>query len=156
MSAEPNELDQAVEGLCRALRAHAEVLQTFASDPVVVIRSGELVSRAVLEHETAVMRVGGWSSPIRHLGKLPIYDQSIGPASNASDDREAVKVTARYELQVREPADVVDAVRGRFADDTIDSLATALRRLVEAEGWDPTQVAGGAIRVTGADVDVEV
>jgi hypothetical protein len=53
------------------------------------------------------------------------------------------------------PDEVVAAVSGRFADDAIDNLLSALQRLVEAEGWDPERVAGGAMKVTSANVVIE-
>jgi hypothetical protein len=156
MSPESDELNQTVEDVCHALRAHADVVRTSASNPTAIVNSGERVSRAVLKHEAALMRVAGWSSPLRHVGRLPFYETSIGKAPGDPDGGTAVVVTARYELDVREPMNVVDMARGRFADDTIDSVSVALQRFVQAEGWDPTHVAGAAIRVAAADVDVRV
>lgn len=155
MASEPDALDQAVESLCLALRAHADVVRASASNPETIVRSGEVVSRAVLEHEAVLMQVAGWSSPLRHLGTLPFYGQLPGDASADRGEGFSVEVSARYVLRISDIDAVVAAARGRFADDRIVSLPVALRRLVQAEGWDPTQVAGGLITVAEAEVTID-
>jgi hypothetical protein len=120
--------------------------------------SREQVTRAVLNHEAVLMRVAGWSSPLRHLGALPIYGGAIDTDSSGepvgTDIR--VVVTARYNLAVRDPDRVVNLLRGRYAEDNIDGLDRALLVSVQAEGWDPSVLAGGAVQVETADVSIDV
>lgn len=100
------------------------------------------------------MHASGWSNPIRHLGRLPMY--SGDEAESVSEDGDAasnVRVTATSDLSVTDERDLFNFVEGRGGErpSTVDG---AVRFLFESDSWDVGQYPPGRIRLTRAEIEV--
>jgi hypothetical protein len=159
--ADASDLRLAAEKVCEALRIHADVCARNPEDVGAVIRAGEALVRAVVEHERVLGATAGWSSPIRHLGPLPIFDtagdrQMLEPTINtaSTEGPQRVRLTARYDVVV-DRDELVAFVHARFGHD-LASWEAALRWLYEAESWDPQRYPAAVVRAEAANVRTEV
>jgi hypothetical protein len=140
----------AVARVAAAMREHAEAAAEGESPPVVV-RKGASLNAAVLEYEKLLGDVTGWSAPIRHLGKLPAFEDS-GP-DRSDPDGSGWEVVATYRLRTRADDDLCRFVSARYGEETHEPAA-ALKTLYEADGWDPLQYWPGLLDVVTAEVTV--
>lgn len=153
----PPSLEEAARKVGAAIEAHAGVVSDDPNDVLRVIEAGDVLRRAVLDYETILMDSSGWSNPIRHLGRLPMFSEDFDE-SNAGDAYDAewtVRVTATYELSVADEELLNNLVEGRGGERP-STVAGAVRFLFEADSWDVQQYPSARIRLARAELQVPV
>lgn len=155
-------LDEAVNAVCLALRSHADSCRENSTDIATVIRDGEALVEAVLDYERALSASTGWTTPIRHLGPLPIFSANaaatdvVPAAGGGADSAQAnVKVDVRYQLRVIDADALVAFASGRYASE-VSGVEDAIDVLVRSEGWDPSRYPPSMVRAGDAKVKVGV
>lgn len=141
--------------VCQAIEGHARVVLDEPDNIKRVIDAGNMLRDAVLRYETALRAASGWSNPIRHLGRLPMYSGDRPGASSVDADSigSGVSVTATYYLSIEDEIALYNFVEGRGGERP-SSLEAAVRFLFEADSWDVWQYPPGRVRLVRADVEV--
>lgn len=63
----------AARAVCQAVEAHAQLCLADSNDVLGIIGTGERLVAAMLEYERRLSDTG-WSNPLRHLGRMPLYE----------------------------------------------------------------------------------
>jgi hypothetical protein len=150
---------QAVAG---AIQEHARVVRDNPDDSAHVVRAGEALREAVLEYEVALRETSGWSNPIRHLGRLPMYSSDLVVWSDERSELDQeletrasdLVLTATYRISVNDTEGLLTLVEGRGGARPT-SAVNAVRWLFESDGWDLWQYPRNRIGVVGVEVRVE-
>lgn len=156
------DLRAAVQSVCQALDTHARVVLEDRDDVPRVIEAVNALQAAVLAYEAALMESSGWSNPIRHLGRLPLYvsddiwhaSDDLGQESSHSENTTRVRVGVEYTLAVDDEELLGNFVEGRGGDRPSSTLE-AVRFLFECDSWDPQQYPPFYIRFLGIDVEID-
>ena len=119
----------------------------------------------MIRYEAVLASTSGWSNPIRHLGRLPLFDDRStseevtgGPArqrANESPTVTRVEISARYNLRVRDDDALLAFASGRFGNDVQD-VKEAVKVLFEAESWDPDRYPPGLLDVEDVSAEISV
>jgi hypothetical protein len=150
-------LTTAAATVCAAIRYHATTCEQEADNPEAVIAAGKALADAVLEYETVLRAASGWSSPIRHLGPLPLFREDTSSHDRDGGDARShraqltptptrARITATYLLRIDDDDDLVAFVSGRFGDD-LSEVREAINTLYKAESWDPHRYPPGLLNV---------
>lgn len=148
-----SDLHASIEKVTSALYQHARLCDEKA--PVSdIVQAGEELVATVIEYEKALFEMTGWSTPIRHLGRLPMYSLSgtQGAEVPALPAGEPIEVLERYVLIVDAGAvEVLAEGRGASA---MNNATEAVRFLIESDGWDIHQYPTNAVRLLEHHLDV--
>lgn len=145
----------AARSVGEAVEAHARACVDDASNVAGIIEAGEVLVAAVLEYERRLLDTG-WSNPIRHLGRLPVYasdDVYEADTGSGASDVVRVGVAANYLVEVNDEELLGNLVEGRGGDRP-SSVEEAVRFLFESDSWDVWQYPPRRLILVEADVDI--
>lgn len=156
-------LELAASDVCEAIRRHAKICEEGPDNVGDVVLAGEALREAVIRYEKVLSATSGWSNPIRHLGRLPLFEDGPRPVEPVSDAapageerREAarrVRLSAHYHLRVTSEDALLAFASGRFGREVSDPVE-AIKILFEAESWDPERYPPGLIGVEEVGVEI--
>lgn len=154
MQSESRPLFEAASAVAAAVEVHARMAADEDSDVASVISAGVALRDAVLQYEERLIADTGWSNPIRHLGRLPVYtkdDDLVAASGTGSAPMKEVRVKADYVVGVADEALLFNFVESRGGERP-STVVDAVRFLFESDSWDAWQYPPGRLRLLDVGV----